>query len=81
VPELGSLGSVRGALSNERPYREHRKAQIVPDLSSKATRSDILGKFTVDWDTGNIRANVVETAVGNGADDLFAKVSPEVETI
>jgi len=21
VPELGSLGSVRGALSNERPYR------------------------------------------------------------
>jgi hypothetical protein len=22
VPELGSLGSVRGALSNERPYRE-----------------------------------------------------------
>jgi hypothetical protein len=23
VPELGSLGSVRGALRNERPYREH----------------------------------------------------------
>jgi hypothetical protein len=23
VPELGSLGSVRGAFSNERPYREH----------------------------------------------------------
>jgi hypothetical protein len=22
VPELGLLGSVRGALSNERPYRE-----------------------------------------------------------
>jgi len=22
VPELGSLGSVRGALGNERPYRE-----------------------------------------------------------
>ena len=22
MPELGSLGSVRGALSNERPYRE-----------------------------------------------------------
>jgi len=22
VPELGSLGSVRGALSNERPYRD-----------------------------------------------------------
>jgi hypothetical protein len=22
VPELGSLGSVRGALRNERPYRE-----------------------------------------------------------
>jgi hypothetical protein len=24
VPELGSLGTVRGALGNERPYREHR---------------------------------------------------------
>jgi hypothetical protein len=23
VPELGSLGSVRGALSDGRPYREH----------------------------------------------------------
>jgi len=26
VPELGSLGSVRGALSNARPYREHIRA-------------------------------------------------------
>jgi hypothetical protein len=24
VPELGSLGTVRGALGNERPYREHQ---------------------------------------------------------
>jgi hypothetical protein len=24
VPELGTLGSVRGALSNERPYRDLR---------------------------------------------------------
>ena len=23
MPELGSLGTVRGALGNERPYREH----------------------------------------------------------
>ena len=23
MPELGTLGSVRGALSNERPYRDH----------------------------------------------------------
>jgi DNA invertase Pin-like site-specific DNA recombinase len=28
VPELGSLGSVRGALSNERPYREHRNRSL-----------------------------------------------------
>jgi hypothetical protein len=28
VPELGSLGSVRGALSNERPYREHRPESL-----------------------------------------------------
>jgi hypothetical protein len=25
VPELGSLGTVRGALRNERPYREHMR--------------------------------------------------------
>ena len=24
MPELGSLGTVRGALGNERPYREHQ---------------------------------------------------------
>ena len=27
MPELGSLGSVRGALSNERPYRDLRYAE------------------------------------------------------
>jgi hypothetical protein len=28
VPELGLLGSVRGALSNERPYRECGKSGL-----------------------------------------------------
>jgi hypothetical protein len=27
VPELGTLGSVRGALSNERPYRDRKNCQ------------------------------------------------------
>ena len=26
MPELGSLGTVRGALGNERPYREHSRS-------------------------------------------------------
>jgi hypothetical protein len=39
VPELGSLGSVRGALSNGRPYREQRPG------SSKAARSAPLVVF------------------------------------
>jgi hypothetical protein len=31
VPELGTLGSVRGALSNERPYRDLRmSSQNIP---------------------------------------------------
>jgi hypothetical protein len=30
VPELGLLGSVRGALSNERPYRECEKSGVRP---------------------------------------------------
>jgi hypothetical protein len=28
VPELGSLGTVRGALGNERPYREQRPTPV-----------------------------------------------------
>ena len=28
MPELGSLGSVRGALRNERPYRECEKSPL-----------------------------------------------------
>ena len=27
MPELGTLGSVRGALSNERPYRDRKNCQ------------------------------------------------------
>ena len=34
VPELGPLGSVRGALSNERPYRDPR-ACVLADASSR----------------------------------------------
>src|SRR4051794_5493748 len=30
VPELGPLGSVRGALSNGRPYRDLRALAVVP---------------------------------------------------
>jgi hypothetical protein len=29
VPELGTLGSVRGALSNERPYRDPAKPYVL----------------------------------------------------
>ena len=40
MPELGSLGSVRGALSNGRPYREqrvrerHRRAETLLRLGA-----------------------------------------------
>ena len=30
MPELGSLGSVRGALSDGRPYREHYTRCLLP---------------------------------------------------
>jgi hypothetical protein len=33
VPELGMLGSVRGALSNERPYRDIEDLSRAPTLS------------------------------------------------
>ncbi len=35
MPELGSLGSVRGAFSNERPYREDI------ERAASATRRDV----------------------------------------
>jgi len=38
VPELGSLGSVRGALSNERPYRDVRQEKLA--RSSRETRPE-----------------------------------------
>jgi hypothetical protein len=36
VPELGALGSVRGAFSNERPYREHIQLSREPGLTGRA---------------------------------------------
>jgi hypothetical protein len=36
VPELGLLGSVRGALSNERPYRECGKSRQPDSISACA---------------------------------------------
>jgi hypothetical protein len=48
VPELGSLGSVRGALSNGRPYRERREMDTggkvyisVPGLSGARALDEV----------------------------------------
>jgi len=38
VPELGSLGSVRGALSNGRPYRERWIQRSVPEFEKRWNR-------------------------------------------
>jgi len=38
VPELGSLGSVRGALSNGRPYRERWIQRYVPEFEKRWNR-------------------------------------------
>src|ERR1700757_3472419 len=49
VPELGTLGSVRGALSNERPYRDLRnvvakypfeRSHRFPELQPRSGRRD-----------------------------------------
>ena len=40
MPELGSLGSVRGALSNARPYREQCNKKK-PARRMSATRSEL----------------------------------------
>jgi len=34
VPELGPLGSVRGASSNGRPYRDHKNQLLDPSAST-----------------------------------------------
>jgi hypothetical protein len=43
VPELGSLGSVRGAPSNERPYREHIGSRHIGDAGKRAERHIVEG--------------------------------------
>src|SRR3954466_8478704 len=39
VPELGPLGSVRGALSNERPYRDLRRLWNEHDVIAQAAQA------------------------------------------
>jgi len=46
VPELGSLGTVRGALGNERPYREPIPGLRAPWRQQKSARNQFLtGQF------------------------------------
>jgi hypothetical protein len=44
VPELGSLGSVRGALSNERPYREHHRNRPSKTVGHRWRSRSLRGK-------------------------------------
>jgi hypothetical protein len=37
MPELGSYGSVRGAVGNSRPYRKCRHAETIPTLGQPAS--------------------------------------------
>ena len=37
MPELGSYGSVRGAVGNSRPYRKCRHAEAIPTLGEPAS--------------------------------------------
>jgi hypothetical protein len=46
--ESGSSGSVRGASSNGRPYREPRPFAAVPDQPYERTESDAMRKFQVN---------------------------------
>jgi len=48
VPELGSLGSVRGVLRNERPYRE---CENFPLVSLGRLLYDMIGNSlgTIEW--------------------------------
>ncbi len=42
MPELGSLGTVRGALGNERPYREPIRASGAPRTQRKMALNQFL---------------------------------------
>jgi hypothetical protein len=61
LPEWGPLGSVRGALSNERPYRDHSEV-ITPELRTAlqqaqplplAPENDLAGKIVRAMQTNN----------------------------
>ena len=51
MPELGPSGSVRGALSNERPYRDTprlEKVDVQADPTAISGKADTVGEMSED---------------------------------
>jgi hypothetical protein len=59
VPESGPLGSVRGAASNGRSYRETHRTRVVKKLDVVETRGENL-----PWDKSVRRLITGQTATG-----------------
>jgi hypothetical protein len=77
VPELGTLGSVRGALSNERPYRDLRNvgANYPFERSHRFARVQPNSGF---GDYSRLSCGVGDTQLGVGQDlgrDAYADVA------
>jgi hypothetical protein len=66
VPKLGSPGSVRGALSNERPYREQCRASIVtiaPSASPSSVSNFCAAGISFDFSAISICASTSAVSV------------------
>ena len=56
MPELGSLGSVRGALSDERPYRECENSRFARKRA-RSERIFAIGQLLIAQNGPNFREN------------------------
>jgi hypothetical protein len=82
VPELGTLGSVRGALSNERPYRDPlhlmriRQDSQPEDSNLCISKSDLLNFIVAQGRRSDARDFIKECRLRTAIRDAQVRVLP-----
>src|SRR6266480_7288479 len=72
MPELGPYGSVRGALSNEHPYRDLRNV-VANYPFEKSLRFAGIQPNSGHRDHSRLSCDVVDTQLGRGSQQVFSR--------